>query len=78
MTTLVLTLQLIASFKIFAQVYLLTGGGPFGSTRVTLQYMYETAFVNLDAGYASVIAVVFFVMIPLISLLQSRLLVERR
>ncbi|WP_019586229.1 carbohydrate ABC transporter permease [Deinococcus apachensis] len=73
-TTLVLTLQLISSLKIFAQVYILTGGGPFNSTQVVLQYMYNTAFQNLDAGYASAIAVAFFLIILLVSLMQAALL----
>ncbi|BDP44445.1 sugar ABC transporter permease (plasmid) [Deinococcus aetherius] len=73
-TTLVLTLQLISSLKIFSQVYILTGGGPFNSTRVVLEYMYDTAFQNLDAGYASAIAVAFFLIILLVSLVQAALL----
>ncbi|AFZ67398.1 carbohydrate ABC transporter permease [Deinococcus peraridilitoris] len=73
-TTLVLILQLIASLKIFAQVYILTGGGPFNSTRVVLQYMYETAFQNLSAGYASTIAVAFFLIVLTVSLLQAAFL----
>ncbi|WP_245588630.1 carbohydrate ABC transporter permease [Deinococcus pimensis] len=76
-TTLLLTLQLISSLKIFAQVYILTAGGPFNSTRVVLEYMYDTAFQNLDAGYASAIAVAFFVVILLVSLLQAALLSRR-
>ena len=36
--------------KIFGQTYLLTGGGPFDSTKVVLHYMYETGFVNQNAG----------------------------
>ncbi|WP_189012296.1 carbohydrate ABC transporter permease [Deinococcus malanensis] len=73
-TMLVLILQLIASLKIFAQVYILTGGGPFNSTRVVLQYMYETAFQNLNGGYASTIAVAFFLIVLTMSLLQAALL----
>ncbi|PYE48334.1 carbohydrate ABC transporter permease [Deinococcus yavapaiensis] len=77
-TTLVLTLQLISSLKIFTQMYLLTGGGPFNSTRVMLQYMYDTAFQNLSGGYASTIAVAFFLIILLVSLVQAALLSRRR
>ena len=77
-TALVLTLQLVASFKIFSQVYLLTGGGPFDSTRVVLQYMYDTAFTNTDAGYGSAIAVAFFVVILLLTLFQSLVLNRRQ
>lgn len=65
-----LMLQLIASFKIFGQTYILTGGGPFNTTRVTLHYMYETAFVRSDAGLAAAIAVAFVVIVTGLSLLQ--------
>jgi multiple sugar transport system permease protein len=76
-TTLVLTLQLIAQLKIFAQVYILTGGGPFHSTIVVLQYMYRTAFQQFNAGYASTIAMVLFVIILLASLVQYYFLRSR-
>lgn len=64
-------LQLIASFKIFGQTYILTSGGPFNTTRVTLHYMYETAFVQSDAGYAAAIAIAFVVIVAALSLLQA-------
>jgi len=67
-----LTLQLIASLKVFGQTYILTGGGPFNTTRMALQYMVETAFTQSDAGYAAAIAVAFVVIVVLISLLQAR------
>jgi multiple sugar transport system permease protein len=66
-----LLLQLIASFKIFGQTYILTSGGPFNTTRVTLHYMYETAFVQSDAGYAAAIATAFVVIVACLSLLQT-------
>jgi multiple sugar transport system permease protein len=70
-TVMVFGLQLVASLKIFGQTYLLTGGGPFDSTKVVLHYMYETGFVNQNAGYASAIAVVFVLIVLLILVLQS-------
>jgi len=70
-TVMVFGLQLVASLKIFGQTYLLTGGGPFDSTKVVLHYMYETGFINQNAGYASAIAVVFVLIVLLILLLQS-------
>lgn len=76
-TTLVLTLQLIAQLKIFAQIYLLTRGGPFNSTIVMLQYMYRTAFQQFNAGYASTIAMVLFVIILATSLFQYYFLRSR-
>lgn len=69
-TALVLTLQLIAQLKIFDQVYLLTGGGPFNSTIVMLQYVYREAFQQFRGGYASAISVTLFVMIFVLSVVQ--------
>jgi len=69
-TTTALILQLIASLKVFGQTYILTSGGPFNTTRVTLHYMYETAFTQSDAGYAAAIAMAFVAVVILLSLLQ--------
>ncbi len=77
-TSLVLVLQLIAQFKIFDQVYLLTQGGPYNSTMVVLLYMYRQAFQQNRGGYASAVAIVFVVIMLLISAIQFRLLQGRR
>jgi multiple sugar transport system permease protein len=69
-----LILQLIASMKIFGQTFILTAGGPFNTTRVTLHYMVETAFVQSDAGYAAAIAMVFVAIVACLSLLQAALM----
>jgi multiple sugar transport system permease protein len=66
-----LVLQIIASLKVFGQTYILTAGGPFNTTRVTLHYMYETAFTQSDAGYAAAIAMAFVLIVILLSLLQA-------
>ncbi|BDP44166.1 sugar ABC transporter permease (plasmid) [Deinococcus aetherius] len=73
-TSLVLLLQLIAQFKIFDQVYLLTAGGPFDKTLVLLLYSYREGFQQQHGGYASTIGVVLMVVILAASLLQSRVL----
>jgi multiple sugar transport system permease protein len=69
-----MVLQLIASCKIFGQTYILTAGGPFNTTRVALHYMYETAFVQSDAGYGAAIAMAFVVIVGCVSLLQAALM----
>jgi len=77
-TSLVLILQLIAQFKIFDQVYLLTQGGPYNSTVVVLLYMYRQAFQQNRGGYASAVAIVLVMIMLVISALQFRLLQGRR
>ncbi len=70
-TGLVFMLQLIGSCKIFAQPYILTGGGPFNTTRVVLQYMYEQGFPSQNAGYASAIACAFLIVVLALALAQA-------
>jgi alpha-1,4-digalacturonate transport system permease protein len=52
-------------FKTYPLVVTLTGGGPFGATEFTVQYIYEMAFQRYQVGYASAMSVVmlFFVTI---------------
>jgi multiple sugar transport system permease protein len=72
-TAMAVMLQLIASLKVFGQTYIMTSGGPFNTSRVTLQYMYETAFTQSDAGYAAAIAMAFVVIVVCLTLLQVAL-----
>lgn len=67
----VLVTSVISSFQIFDTVYGLTPqGGPGGSTSVVAFKLYQTAFKSFDIGAASVIAVVIFALLVIISLLQ--------
>jgi multiple sugar transport system permease protein len=70
-TVLVVVLQVIASLKVFDQIYLLQNGtaGPQNSTRPAIQYIYETGFTSYRLGYASALSFVFFLAIVLVSLL---------
>ncbi|NGO72519.1 carbohydrate ABC transporter permease [Streptomyces boncukensis] len=71
-TGVVVILQLLASLKIFDQVYIMTRGGPDESTRPLLLYVYEHGFTGYRIGYASAASYLFFALIVLISLLQLR------
>ena len=77
-TTLIVILQVLASLKIFDQIYLLTQGGPEGATRPALQYIYETGFQSYRLGYAAAMSYVFFVGVLLVSILQFFLLSRGR
>lgn len=70
----VLIIRLIDSFKVFAQVFLVTGGGPFGSTRVAIQYLYEVAFLDFRTGYAAAIGWSVFLVILLVTAIQLLIL----
>ncbi len=64
---LVLMLQILASLKVFDQIYILLGGGPNGATRPVIEYIYDTGFTSYRAGYAAAATMVYFVILVLIS-----------
>ena len=71
---LVIVLQVIASFQIFGQVFIMTRGGPNGATRVAIQHIYESAFRDFELGYASAMSVFLFVVMIAIAAAQFRFL----
>src|SRR3954454_15934128 len=70
-TVLVVVLQIIASLKVFDQIYLLQQGsaGPQNSPRPAIQYIYESGFTSYRLGYASALSFVFFLCVVAISLI---------
>lgn len=67
---LVTTISSISAMKIFAEIYVMTKGGPLDSTKTIVYYIYEKAFENLDLGYASAMAVILLVIVMIFSLLN--------
>lgn len=66
-------LQIISSFQIFGQVFIITGGGPHNSTRVVVQHLYETGFQYYQMGLASAMAWILFSVLIVFTLLQLKL-----
>ena len=67
---LVSTISTISAMKVFAEIYVMTKGGPLNSTKTIVYYIYERAFANLDLGYASALAVVLLVVVMGFSLIN--------
>jgi multiple sugar transport system permease protein len=70
-TTLVILLQIIASLKIFDQVYLMTQGGPGTATQVALQLITNTAFTDNRVGAASAASTILFILIVAIAVIRQ-------
>ncbi|HEY2519312.1 MAG TPA: sugar ABC transporter permease [Streptosporangiaceae bacterium] len=66
-TTLVTVLQVIASLKIFDQIYLILQGGPNYSSRPAIEWIYDTAFTSQRVGYASAASFILFIVILIVS-----------
>jgi multiple sugar transport system permease protein len=64
-TVLVIILQILASLKVFQQIYLLTlgSGGPNFSARPVIEYIYDQGFTSYRVGFASAMSTVFFLVI---------------
>ena len=60
----------IGSLQIFDSAYILTRGGPGDATRTFVLYLWETAFQKLNMGYGTALAVLLFVIVLIITLLQ--------
>ncbi len=67
---LVTTISSISAMKIFAEIYVMTKGGPLNSTKTIVYYIYEKAFENLDLGYASAMSVVLLAVVMVFSLIN--------
>ena len=77
-TVIVLILQVLASLKVFGQIYVMTAGGPDFSTRSEVEYVYEQGFTAYHLGYASAISFLFFIVLLAVSVFQFGLFARRR
>lgn len=69
-TTFILIYNGILAFQVFDQVFVLTGGGPANSTNVVVLDIYRQAFERYNFGYASAEAMILFVFILGVTVLQ--------
>jgi multiple sugar transport system permease protein len=71
-TFFILVTSLISSFQVFTSVYIMTAGGPVGSTDVIVYHIYQAAWEQLRMGYASAISWVLFIMIMIATWFQFK------
>ena len=68
----VLVVNTVRSLQIFAEVFVMTRGGPLHSTTTVVYYLYEQAFYRFDLGYASAVAYLLFLITLAIAWIQTR------
>jgi multiple sugar transport system permease protein len=68
----VLVVNTIRSLQIFAEVFVMTRGGPLQTTTTVVYHLYEEAFFRFNLGYASAIAYLLFVLTLGLAWLQMR------
>ncbi|MDW0116872.1 sugar ABC transporter permease [Sporosarcina thermotolerans] len=69
----IITISLINSFQTFGQIDILTKGGPSQSTNLIVYSIYREAFINYQFGTASAQAVILFIIILVVTILQFKL-----
>ena len=60
----------IGALQVFDEPYIMTRGGPGNASRTLVMVMYEHAFKDIEFGYGSAIAIVVFLMILVMSIVQ--------
>lgn len=68
----ILILLLVGAFKSYDTMYVTTQGGPGEATKVLAYHIYNTAFTSFKFGYASALAMVLFVIVLTITLIQFK------
>lgn len=68
----VVVISLINGFQVFDQVWVMTEGGPAGSSTVVVEQIVKNTFSYGRAGYASAQSVILFLIIMLVTLVQMR------
>jgi len=68
--TFILVTITIAALSLFAQINVMTNGGPLNSTSTVVYQAVRTGYSQQQTGYASAISLVFFVLVLTISLFQ--------
>ncbi|MHB0877549.1 MAG: carbohydrate ABC transporter permease [Anaerolineae bacterium] len=68
----VLVTDIIASFQVFTNAYIMTAGGPNNSTLMYVLYLYNLAFKQFRFGLASALAWVFFIIMMIFTVVLFR------
>lgn len=71
-TVLTTITAVISGLNCYAEVQVLTAGGPYGSTKTALMYMFEVGFNSRNVGYGCTIALALFLITLVVTLLQMR------
>lgn len=74
--SMVMTLQIISTMRIFSQVYVMTNGGPASSSTSVLFEIYTVAIRNQKFGFAAAMSILLFLMIVTVTIVSRRFLRE--
>lgn len=70
----IIVIATIGGLQVFGSIYILTGGGPVNATTTVVYHIYNETFNLSRYGYASALSILFFIMILIVALIQSKYL----
>lgn len=73
----VMIVALIAALQAFDQIYVMTGGGPYGTTQTVVMEIYTSGFKKLELGFASALSYVLLLVTLVLSIVQFRFFSRR-
>jgi len=76
-TTVVLTMAMVNSFKVFDIIYVMTRGGPYSSSETLAISMFRETFTLFHMGYGAAISVVLSLIVIIISAAYIRRMTKR-
>ena len=77
-TVVVVLLQVLASLKVFDQIYLMTGGGPGDSSRSLLLYIYDMGFTGYRFGFGAAVSYLFLAIVLVVAAVQLWISTRRK
>ena len=69
---LVVILSTVGGFSLFIEPYILTGGGPLGSTLSAVLYIYKQGFNYYHMGYSATLGLFFALIILSVVIIQKK------
>lgn len=76
--SLVVTLLIIGTLRVFSQIYIMTNGGPANASSSVILYIYQVGFRKYELGYAAALSLMLFATILVVTVVEMRLLRAQR
>jgi multiple sugar transport system permease protein len=74
--SLVITIEVIATLRVFSLIYVMTNGGPAGASASVIAYVFETGWTKFQLGYAAALSMMLFATILIVTLIELKLVRE--
>jgi multiple sugar transport system permease protein len=74
--SLVITIEVIATLRVFSLIYVMTNGGPAGASASVISYVFEMGWAKYQLGYAAALSMMLFVTILVVTIVELKLVRE--